>query len=52
LILSPTGAAKTLKHQKTKLESIKIGGGNFAGAAAGGISTFSNISIIITMMKE
>jgi hypothetical protein len=29
----------------------KIGGGNSAGAASGGISTFSNVFIIITMIK-
>jgi hypothetical protein len=30
----------------------KIGGGNFARIAAGGISTFSNVFIIITMTKR
>jgi hypothetical protein len=31
--------------------TTKIGGGNFTGAAAGGISTFSNIVLINTKMK-
>jgi hypothetical protein len=28
-----------------------VGGGNSAGATTGGISTFSNVFIIITMIK-
>jgi hypothetical protein len=31
---------------------VKIGGGNYTGAATGGISTFSNVSTIIIMMKR
>jgi hypothetical protein len=31
---------------------VKIGGGNSTGAAAGGVSTFSNVSTMITMMKR
>jgi hypothetical protein len=33
-------------------EPIKIGGRNSAGAAPGGISTLSNVSTIITMVKR
>ena len=41
------------KHRNTKMKAAaeKIGGGNSARAAAGGISTFSNVFIIITMIK-
>jgi hypothetical protein len=31
---------------------MKIGGGNSAGAATGGISIFFNVFTIITMMKR
>jgi hypothetical protein len=41
------------KHKNTKTDAppAKIGGGNSAGAAAGGISTFSNVFHINTMFK-
>jgi hypothetical protein len=42
------------KHRNTKTEArtVKIGGGNSTGTAAGGISTFSNVFLIITMIKR
>ena len=42
------------KNRNTKMEAAveKIGGGNSAGITAGGISTFSNVFIIITMTKR
>jgi hypothetical protein len=41
------------KHINTKTEAAteKIGGRNSAGATAEGISTFSNVFLIITMIK-
>jgi hypothetical protein len=38
-------------NTKTKAATAKIGGGNSARITAGGISTFSNVFIIITMIK-
>ena len=42
------------KHKNTKMEAAaeKIGGGNSVRITAGGISTFSNVFIIITMTKR
>jgi hypothetical protein len=40
------------RYTKIEPEPVKIGGENSAGATVGGISTFSNISIVITMMKR
>ena len=53
--MTPEGSLERVlqKHQNTKTEAAaaKIGGGNSAGAAARGISTFSNVFLIITMIK-
>ena len=39
------------RNIKTEATTVKIGGGNSARITAGGISTFSNVFIIIAMIK-
>ena len=46
------GALQRHRNTKTEAAAEKIGGGNSTGAAAGGISTFSNVFFINTMIKE
>jgi hypothetical protein len=42
---------RNTETRKTEAASAKIGGGNSTGATAGGISTFSNVFLINTMIK-
>jgi hypothetical protein len=49
--LSEGSAAKTQKHENRDLE-LQIGGGKLRQGAAGVVSTSSNDSTIVTMMKR
>jgi hypothetical protein len=44
-------APQKYRNMKTEAATVKIGGGNSAGAAAGVISTFSNVFLVNTMIE-